>query len=312
MENAESKSDFIKAITSFKKHGIEIWNHGYEAAHSEHEFCGSTYNEQVHSIERTQMLMEKYLGRRAVTFGSPHNNSTELTVSVLNDNFPEIVNYLYIADGMRRTKANTILLRCNYEFKTGVPDFDLFMRNYNRMKSYPYMMLQGHPGFWTETGFKIHERILKELRDQNNEFIVPSDFAKFKRVGANVTDVEHIINSFSSFVNSHEHLVLYGSGEIGREVFNYMSMIGRKPDLFAVSDGQNIVSDTVCDIPVMHFSEVITKFKNTSMGIILTLLSGIHNKVMPVIIDSGYDYWNAGVTISHDRFVDYVRYTIAR
>ena len=264
-------SEYISEIKKLVDDGVEIWNHGY--FHTEEEFSVCTYDEQLESIRRTQMNMEKYLGKLAATFGSPHNNSTELTVKVLAENFPEIRNYFFIADGEGRSKARQLVMRCNYEIQTGLIDLDFFQREYNRIKKYPYFVMQGHPSFWEEDDFKRFDEMLGILAADGNVFVTAEGLSTCDTGDAQDKKMEHEIANISAFINEHNKTYFYGAGEIGREVYRYFSYKGIKPDGFVVSDGYRNISE-LCGLPVLELKEI-----DMLAGIVPTVLGRTHSKI---------------------------------
>ena len=303
----EPGEDYLNALKKMISDGVEIWNHGY--FHGENEFSTRSYLEQKESVESTQFLMKKHLGKAAATFGAPHNNSTEKTVSVLHDNFPEIHNYLYMADGESRTKARQLIVRCNYESKPGVIDLDLFSKEYGRIKDYPYFVMQGHPGIWTEDDFKKHEIILKRIVDDRHVIVTPE---KLLRIELPVFTVERAAlwdDELSDFFVSHKTVVCYGAGEIGREVYRYLHSRNLQPDAFVVSAGNRMEAE-VCHVPVFELSELNQRFPDC--GVILTLLGRLHGEILSQPELSGPDIWRADSTLDYERFIDHVRYDISR
>ena len=303
----KQKDDYLNALRKMISDGVEIWNHGY--LHGENEFFTCSYFEQKESIESTQFLMKKHLGRAPVTFGSPHNNSTEKTISVLHDNFAEIHNYLFMADGESRTDARQFIVRCNYESRPGVIDLDLFNKEYRRIKDYPYFVMQGHPGFWAEEDFGNHEIILKKIVDDGHVVVTPEKLSEIELPVFNVEYSKLWDAELSDFFGSHNSIAYYGAGEIGREVYRYLC--GRKlyPDAFVVSDGHRLETE-VCHVPVFELSELKREFPDC--GIILTLLGRLHEGVLsqPEMVE--HNIWKAGSVLDYERFIDHVRYEISR
>ena len=302
----EPTSEYVDELHALLSEGVELWNHGY--FHTEEEFSVGSYESQRYSIGKTQTLMEKHLGKAPATFGSPHNNSTEVTISVIGDNFPEIKNLLFMADGEGRININQLVLRCNYEIKTGLVDIDYFKSEYNRIKQYPYFVMQGHPSFWRDDDFERFEEILKILSADGNEFITAH-----KLYDENVTKSLLVfdnkwINSLSEFYSSHDKIFFYGAGEIGREVFKYSKYMGFVPDAFVVSDGHRQFSE-LCGVPVYEFSEV--KNIQESFGIIPTIFGKSHEAVFNKPEFNELDIWSAGTLASYDEFIDYIRYSIS-
>ena len=297
---------YVSELRAIDKSGVEIWNHGYH--HTDEEFSKEGYEEQKTSIVATQQLMKKHLGKTATTFGSPHNNSTELTIQVLAENAPEINNYLFMADGAGRTNARQLVMRCNYEIKTGLIDLDYFRKEYNRIKKYPFFVMQGHPSFWGEGDFERFDEMLNILVKDGNSFITVEELGKisFPEYMDHTLEVE--IDSLERFWESHSQIYFYGAGEIGREVLRYMSIREKKPSGFVVSDGRRTFND-VCGIPVYELKEIVN---NKDVGIIPTIIGKTHKEVFSDKALDDIDVWGASQPEFYDQIIDYIRYDLSR
>lgn len=296
-------TQYVSELRKLDDDGVEIWNHGY--FHTEEEFSVCTYEQQLESIQKTQSNIEKYLGKPATTFGSPHNNSTEMTVKVLAENFPEISNYFFMADGEGRSKAKQLVMRCNYEIKTGLIDLDFFQKEYDRIKRYPYFVMQGHPSFWGEDDFERFDKMLEILAGDGNSFVTAEGLRKCDISSVQDKEMEHHIGQIESFIKVRNKIYFYGAGEIGREVFRYFSNKGIKPYGFVVSDGHKTISE-LCGLPVFELKEVATE-----SGIIPTVLGRTHSKIFTDAILEKYDIWMPESTDIYDEIIDYIRWGIS-
>lgn len=302
----DPSKEYVSALLKMQEEGAELWNHGYW--HTEKEFSSCTFYQQMESIKATQVLMEKHLGEAAYTFGSPHNNSTEITVKVLRENFPEIRNYFYMVDREGLTTARQLLMRCNYEVTTGVVDIVFFRREYERIREYPYFVMQGHPSFWSEEDLENFKAILKILKDDGNEFVTTKQLESKNIGGYSVPSKNEMIQSLESFFITHDRIFFYGSGEIGREVYRFMNPRGFSPDAFVVSDGYRTFPD-ICGTPVLELSEL--KAYEGKCGIVPTVLSKLHEQIFTGSEIEKYAIWTPGDREKYDRFVDLVRYGIS-
>ena len=301
--------DYLSSLLQMMDENVELWNHGFY--HTEAEFSSAFAQQQEESIQATQDLMKRHLCKASVTFGSPHNNSTEKTVGVLSRHFPEIKNYFYMADGSGVSSARQLLMRCNYEITTGVVDLDFFRREYDRIGEYPYFVMQGHPSFWRDEDFGRFKEMLNVLINDGNEFVTSEQLREIDISGYVVTSSDKWIKSLESFFASHRKVYFYGAGEIGREVYRFMSLRGFKPDAFVVSDGKRDVVD-VCGIPVFELSEI--KGQAADYGIVPTILGRTHGQVFGNSVLSEFDIWmpgDAGDIEEYNKFVDFVRYELS-
>lgn len=315
--------DYVIALKRMMTQGVELWNHGYH--HTETEFSTNHIQQQKYSIQATQDLFKQCFGSAASTFGSPHNNSTENTVKVLSKSFPEITNYFYMVDGGGVSSARQLLMRCNYEIKTGVVDLDFFRKEYNRIKEYPYFVMQGHPSFWHEEDFDRFKEMIAILLEDRNEFITAEGLANKDISGYRNNSFKIWSESIENFYASHDRVFYYGAGEIGREVYKFMSMRGLKPYGFVVSDGRRDITD-ICNVPVYELSEV--RNEAYRLGIVPTLLGRTHKQILGNSDLSRFDIWMPGSrksnkvkadtsdffdgdTLEYDRFIDFVRYELS-
>ena len=315
-KSLESPSkEYLCALLEMKFGGVELWNHGYY--HSEAEFSSESAKTQKESIQATQDLMMKHLGEAATCFGSPHNNSTEKTVGVLREYFPEIKNYFFMVDGKGLSKAHQLIMRCNYEIKTGVVDLDSFREEYDRIKEYPYFVMQGHPSFWRDVDYENLKKLLDVLIDDGNTFVTAEQLYNEDMPEEAGDSANGICADVIDFCNNHSSVAFYGAGEIGRETYRFMNLNDVKPDAFLVSDGHKDV-DEVCDVPVFTISE-----KNSYLikcdeagkkkcGIIPTVLGKLHKEIFDRPEFEEYDIWRPeGGKESYDRLVDYIRYKVS-
>lgn len=308
---AEGDETYKKRVREWMKDGIEIWNHGY--FHTMEEFSSASYEQQCRSISDTQKLMQSELGQFAVTFGSPHNNSTETTIRALKETAPEISNYLFAVDGMSNSGARHLLIRCDMEVTTGSIDVDYLKRNYDALRDFPYMVIQGHPSFWAEEDFRKNEEIMTYLEKRGNVFVTPQELPKYvagkqaeNDLGA---DTEDIFEELLHFVASHKKIALYGAGEIGREWFCFLRGKSVLPERFIVSDGQKIHEREICTIPVTPLSEFVKN--DTGYGVIVAMMPKLHEEIKMMLAGGRADYFCPADEESYMRLVHNVRRLIS-
>lgn len=299
------KSDFIDTCIAWSDHGIELWNHGY--FHTDDEFSTATFDEQCSSLANTQRLMKEKLGKSAVTFGSPHNNSTETTIRALKKVAPEITNFLFAVDGISSTGARQLLVRCNMETVTGNIEFDFFKRNYELLKDLPYMIIQGHPSYWKEKDFQLNEDIMKYLSDEGNIFVTPSKLPNVKN--HKMKEGHNTVELLDYIKRSDKKIALYGSGQIGREVYRYLTFLcGIEVEKFVVSDGQNIHEETICGIPVMHYSDFLPE-KDANI-LILTLMPDYHKEICKKLSIDSVNFFYLNDAGKYLRMINEIRFRI--
>lgn len=289
-------------LREWMKSGIEIWNHGY--LHTFEEFSSVSFEQQCQSILHTQKLMASELGRSAMTFGSPHNNSTETTIRALRDIAPEIRNYLFAVDGMSAAYAHQLLVRCDMEVTTGKIDPDFLKENYSMLKDYPYMVIQGHPSFWSEEDFEKNERVMDFLEDMGNIFCVPWELHQYIS-NADFSVEDSNAEALLGFAAAHRKIALYGAGEIGREWYRFLKSRAVSPYAFIVSDGQKIHEREICQLPVMSFSEFLGR--ECEIGVIVAMMPRSHGEIKRALIDAKVDFFCPDDKEAYMQLVHYVR-----
>ncbi len=302
---AEGGAPFKNQVREWWEKGIEIWNHGY--FHTSEEFSSASYEQQCQSIINTQRLMKSELGRSAVTFGSPHNNSTETTIRALSEVAPEIQNYLFAVDGTSVSSARQLLVRCDMEITTGVIDIDFLKKNYCALRDFPYMVIQGHPSFWSEEAFARNEKVMDYLENEGNIFVTPCGLPEYKTEGESLTDSSPA-GALLEFVAEHEKIALYGAGEIGREWYRFLRSKFIVMDAFIVSDGQKIPEQEICTLPVVPFSQYCAQ---GGEGIIVAMMPGFHSEIEKVLRDGKTDYFCPDNKEDYMKLVHYVRRQIS-
>jgi hypothetical protein len=253
--------------------------------------------------------MNKVLGHAAVTFGSPHNNSTETTIDAINKCGKEICNLLFAVDPKRLSGRHQLLLRCNYEGKPGKVNYDEFIKNYNRIKDYPYFVMQGHPAMWNTTDVKEHNKIIDFLIKEGNTFVTPSRCLRKNYNKSYEIDNKEYIEKLEDIIDTEKKVYIYGCGEIGREMIKYLSMKCFDINGFVVSDDQTILNKNVSGNPVYHLSDICKE--NRDMVIILALLGDNHKTIYPALNQYNIKYWPNHKTDKYDKFIDYIRYYIS-
>lgn len=171
----EGVEELCRAMAAWDSLGIEIWNHGLR--HAVPEFSEGTYDEQKHALAETQRLVRERCGITMTTFGSPFNNANETTVKVLNECFPEITCALLLKDFDLPSRLSHLTARCNYEVTTGTVSYEAFCASYEKKRDASYLVLQGHPGKWTDDHLADFRKILRLLRDDGCRFLTPRAYA---------------------------------------------------------------------------------------------------------------------------------------
>lgn len=177
LEDDGKKEDYYEDIKSFAADGnIEIWHHGYYHDRANHvEFSGGTYEEQYKQLKDTIDLMQKKCNITLRTFGPPYNATDEVTLEVLND-LPQIKTFFFpsVTEG-----GSQLMLKDGgpLEVDTGVVDYDKFVDFYESTgKNNPYLVLQGHPGGFSEQSYENFTKVVEYLMEQNTVFMTPIEY----------------------------------------------------------------------------------------------------------------------------------------
>jgi peptidoglycan/xylan/chitin deacetylase (PgdA/CDA1 family) len=159
---------------------VEFWNHGL--THSRQgdffEFKGMPYELQKAHLDSAHFLVQKNLGVLMTTFGAPFNATDSVCLKVISEN-PA---YTKIFFSKVNTSTSVSFKRINnhvpMEKETGVPDFEYFLEQIKKSKSFfnEGIVIQGHPGKWRDIEFKEFEKILAYLDSQGCVYILPVDF----------------------------------------------------------------------------------------------------------------------------------------
>ncbi|MBQ4110578.1 MAG: polysaccharide deacetylase family protein [Clostridia bacterium] len=172
--NEDTANSVYETIKGWHNDGFEIWHHGFD--HSTAEYSTCTYDEQKEFFGKTLDLMEEKCGITITTFGSPYNNSTETTRSMIEEQYPQI-KAIMLADYAGTDKIKVLDSRINLESKTGViASYKTFQNRYAKRGTADYIILQGHPSAWSEESFLNLELNIKYLKEKGCKFITPSEY----------------------------------------------------------------------------------------------------------------------------------------
>lgn len=157
---------------------IEIWHHGYYHNNSQYvEFKGGTYDEQYKQMMATINLLKDKCGVTVRAFGPPYGATDEVTVQVLNA-IPQIkcAYTMAIDEGMNATSLQFSKI-CHFETAVGVIDYDAFVQKYEAGgKDEPTLLLQAHPGGFSDESFENFKKIIEYLEGYNVEFMTTTQY----------------------------------------------------------------------------------------------------------------------------------------
>lgn len=162
---------------------FEIWNHGWTHTRLDFppdfdnvgEFSGTPYQYQKEHFEWGNQAAKDELGITIRTFGAPYNQTDPTFLRVIEES-PDTKVWLYCGDsdyaeGMCLFRGSNNKL----ESSTGVVSFESFVLAYES-NTYPYLVLQGHPGQWSTSSFEEFDKVIKYLKDKGDCFMLPYDY----------------------------------------------------------------------------------------------------------------------------------------
>ncbi len=164
---------------------IEIWNHGYTHSNknppdNNMEFKGTGYEFQKRHFDSSNMLVEKYLGVRMTSFGSPYNATDSNTIRVIAENGGYKSVMFSTVDTASYPALRFLNNRVDMEKGTGNPNFELFMSDYRKHREYQnsYIVLQGHPPYWNADQFDQFKKIVDFLVAEKCTFVLPAELVR--------------------------------------------------------------------------------------------------------------------------------------
>jgi peptidoglycan/xylan/chitin deacetylase (PgdA/CDA1 family) len=164
---------------------FQLWNHGY--THAEYpkvngrrhaEFIGEDVATQRASAERTQKLAKDKLGITLTAFGTPFNVMDENTDQALSE-IPEIREWFFGPDKPKAYKGVVLPRRVNLEHPTMNPSAAGLIADFNKNAATAnVLVLQGHPGGWSDERLAEFRKAVAFLKEQGCEFLTAAEYAK--------------------------------------------------------------------------------------------------------------------------------------
>ncbi|MCB0643950.1 MAG: alginate lyase family protein, partial [Phaeodactylibacter sp.] len=181
-ESLEAGSDaYYQWIKDREEEGFEIWHHGYchckptVEGVEQREFRGTSLQDQREHLLLAQQLAAEKLQLTFRTFGAPYNSTDAQTAEALKA-LPDLKVWLY-----KETDAPTdkyVLERIpevNIEYPVHVPDFEKFKAGFEKYRSEPVLIIQGHPRSWVAQPerFETFKKIIRYLKERQTTFTTP-------------------------------------------------------------------------------------------------------------------------------------------
>lgn len=175
---------------------VSFFNHG--AAHKREEFRSEADRSTFAELFRTLAERElRYTGRRLEGFGSPYNSLCAAAIAGYFDANPN--GYIYYPDrdpahiGIPMGRHVTFRYHVSFELKErgNDPSYEYFRRAHRgRIERRRPMVLQVHPGRWSDDGIEEFARILRYLRHLGAHLVTASQFIETCMPSQNATSAE--------------------------------------------------------------------------------------------------------------------------
>ncbi|MEM0995224.1 MAG: DUF2334 domain-containing protein [Bacteroidota bacterium] len=191
----EDNPAYFDWIKNREQEGYEIWHHGFCHCRQKvegieiREYRGTSYEEQLESVQKTQQMAEEKLGITLRSFGAPYNSTDEHTAKVLEE-IPNLKIWMYKET---KTPTSKFLLNripeINIEYPVHQPDFEQFKSAYEIYKKEPIIVIQGHPRSWVEdpSRFEAFKQIIHFLKKEKVTFITPFEYYEMKNKSTSKT-----------------------------------------------------------------------------------------------------------------------------
>ncbi len=174
-EGDKDKQSYYDLLRKWASSGrVEIWHHGYD--HVQGEFSDGNVARQLAHLQKANKLLLEKCGITLRSFGSPFNAGDEATVQAVNAT-PQIEVWMlpHLTAG---AKQSLLTIRCNMESKTGVVDYDLFVREFAAHAGAEYIVVQGHPPYWSDASHDAFVRVVEYCRARGCTFALPAGYPR--------------------------------------------------------------------------------------------------------------------------------------
>ena len=177
----EQKQSVVNATEEYTDQGIEIFHHGYY--HSEDEYNDgkdTSYETMLTNFALNMDIVEEYFGITMTSFGSPYNHAGDTAIRVVQENFPEITNFMHLDSDPNGILVLTNLNnRAAIESSTGVIDSLGFIARFEANRGESYVIPLAHPGYWDDGELAEFELILRYLNACGVTYMTPSEATEY-------------------------------------------------------------------------------------------------------------------------------------
>lgn len=207
-------------IKTWTENGVEIWHHG--AYHSINrnvdpyvaDFQGKTAEEYIKNIKSVVDLYAAH-GIEITSVGAPYNLNDDLFLDTLNKEFPNITSVMYGKDAKKIFNGYILGNRINIESGTGTPSLDTLKTSYAKAANYNYMVIQMHPGSYTDEA-KLSEMVasIEYLKEQGCIFMTPTEYVNYCMEAANKPAEKKVIEVIDETAIGGKIRVVYDNKDI--------------------------------------------------------------------------------------------------
>ena len=183
IKNYDVKWNIAKRIIDrCKADGIEFWHHGY--THNETAYNTASYDEQLADFKKGYDIMTNDLEINLTSFGSPCNNSTDVTARMIKENFPQIKVLMLVSDKYEIPDGMINLNKsCQMETESSKIVSDMFIENFNARRGYDYMVIQTHPCSWDTNAdydsWSEFKKCIEYMKDNGAVFMTPTQYYNY-------------------------------------------------------------------------------------------------------------------------------------
>ena len=162
---------------------IEFWNHGYyNRFPSENpsakigEYLNRPVEQQAESLKKSQELVKEKTGIEMKAFG-PHAIQPDANFYPALATRPEI-QVVFFYGPPKDVKTGKILIERRAELESPIfkPNPAQLKEKWEKLKSFDYLAVQGHPNTWGDAEFANFKEYIKFLKEQGCRFVTVSEF----------------------------------------------------------------------------------------------------------------------------------------
>lgn len=184
----------IRHLALLKQRGgdaiIEFWNHGYDHSgdNNQTEFWGTSVEDQIKHIQKSQQFFTDSLGIKCVTFSTPFNRTSAETYQALSY-FPEIKilmtarkteiyePYKWVEIRGKEETLQSPYIRLNILFLSvkNVP-LTQIKQHIHSVAPNGCVVVQIHPNLWDNKDFTDFQKMIDLFKRKHVQFMTPQQY----------------------------------------------------------------------------------------------------------------------------------------